>query len=256
VLLGKLSSSAYNNFMLFSVAMFVLLSKSSSESEIDYAHDLLVLFVQHFSGLYGSDMVVYNVHNLVHVADDARQYGCLDNVSAFCFENYLGRLIKLVRRPSKPLEQIVHRLMERKALPVCSHKTDNISGTGTSAVIMEEHYSNVIPSSLGICRQYKRLAIDGVRISVQAGDNCVTIGHDIAIVRNIVIQNGEKLLIYQKFQEKRDFYHYPCPSSRFRIYQVCDMRNELLVGNLNDFVTKNAMLPYNDTYVIIPLLHL
>ena len=139
---------------------------------------------------------------------------------------------------------------------MCSHKTDNVRGTGTSADTMEEHYSNVIPSSLGICRQYKRLALDGVCISVQAGDNCCTIGHDIAIVRNIVIQNGEKLLVYQKFQEKRDFYHYPCPSSRFRIYQVCDMRNELLVGNLNDFITKNVMLPYNDTYVIIPLLRL
>ncbi len=165
VLLGKLSSSADCNFMLFSVAMFVLLSKSSSDSEIDYAHDLLVLFVQHFSGLYGSDMVVYNVHNLVHLADDARQYGCLDNVSAFCFENYLGRLIKLVRRPSKPLEQIVHRLMERKALPVCSHKTDNSSGTSPNANAMEEHHSNVIPSSLGICRQYKRLTMDGVCIT-------------------------------------------------------------------------------------------
>jgi hypothetical protein len=255
VLLGKLSSSAYSNFMLLSVAMFVLLSKSSSDSEIDYAHDLLVLFVQHFSGLYGSDMVVYNVHNLVHLADDARQYGCLDNVSAFCFENYLGRLIKLVRRPSKPLEQIVHRLMERKALPVCSHKTDNSSGTSPNANTIEEHHSNVIPSSLGICRQYKRLTMDGVCISVQAGDNCVTIGHDIAIVRNIVIQNGEKLLINQKFQDQRDFYTYPCPSSRFRIYQVCGIRNELLVGNLNDFITKNVMLPYNDSYVIIPLLH-
>jgi hypothetical protein len=61
--------------------------------------------------------------------------------------------------------------------------------------------------------------------------------------------------IYQKFHEKRDFYTYPCPSSRFRIYQVCDIRNELFVGNLDDFITKNIMLPYNDSYVLIPLLH-
>lgn len=52
VLLGKLSDVAYNNFMLFSVAIFVLLDKSCSVSEIDYANELLVLFVQHFYELY------------------------------------------------------------------------------------------------------------------------------------------------------------------------------------------------------------
>jgi hypothetical protein len=171
--------------------MFVLLDKCSTVLEIDYAHDLLVLFVQLFSGLYGSDMVVYNVHSLVHIADDARQYGCLDNVSAFCFERCLGRLIKLVRGPSKPLEQSVHRLMKRKDLLVCSRKTGNSSGTSTDTI--EEHYNNVTPSILGICRQYKRLAMHGEYISVQAGDNCVTIGHDIAIVCNILVQNGKNI---------------------------------------------------------------
>ena len=254
VLLGKLSDVAYNNFMLFSVAIFVLLDKSSSVSEIDYANELLVLFVQHFCALYGSDMVVYNVHNLVHLADDARQYGCLDNVSAFCFENFLGRLVKLVRKPSKPLEQIANRLFEQKDLPLYSGKTEN--NMDMSANPIEEHHSNCIPSSFGICRQYRRISINGVLISVQTGNNCITIDNDVVIVRNIVVRNGKKLLIYQKFQDKQDFYNYPCQSSRFKIYQVSNVRNELFVGKLEDFKTKNVMLPCNDSYVIIPLLHI
>ena len=85
VLFGKLPDAAYKNFMLLFVGMFVLLDKLSSQADIEYARELLVMFVQHYSDLYGSNMIVYNVHNIIHLADDALAYGALDNVSAFCF---------------------------------------------------------------------------------------------------------------------------------------------------------------------------
>jgi hypothetical protein len=59
-------------------------------------------------------MVVYNVHCLVHLVEDAQRYGSLDNVSGFPFENFLGSLIQLVRKPDWPLEQVVRRILERK----------------------------------------------------------------------------------------------------------------------------------------------
>lgn len=85
------------------------------------------------------------------------------------------------------------------------------------------------------------MSINGVLISVKTGNSCITIGHDVVIVRNIVVRNGEKLLIYQKFQDKRDFYTYPFECSRFRIYQVSNIRNEPFAGKLEDFITKNVM---------------
>jgi hypothetical protein len=54
------------------------------------------------------------VHNAVHLADDAVKYGALDDVSAFSFENFLGRLVSLIRKPNQPLEQLVLRLFEQK----------------------------------------------------------------------------------------------------------------------------------------------
>ena len=83
---------------------------------IDHAEELLLLFVQHFSSLYGLEMIVYNVHCVIHLADDARLFGSLDNVSAFCFENFLGKLVKLVRKKNKPLEQVIRRLLEQKSI--------------------------------------------------------------------------------------------------------------------------------------------
>jgi hypothetical protein len=47
--------------------------------------------------IYRSSTIVYNVHSPLHVADDALNYGCLDNVSAFRFENYLQHIKKMVR---------------------------------------------------------------------------------------------------------------------------------------------------------------
>ena len=58
-------------------------------------------------------MLVYNVHGLVHLAEDARRFGCLDNISAFPFENVLGKLKRMVRKPSFPLQQIIRRLHEK-----------------------------------------------------------------------------------------------------------------------------------------------
>ena len=51
-------------------------------------------------------MLVYNVHGLVQLAEDASRFGCLDNISAFPFENFLGKLKRMVRKPSFPLEQV------------------------------------------------------------------------------------------------------------------------------------------------------
>jgi hypothetical protein len=114
VFAGKLSDIICKSFLLLSVGMRLLLDDASDADLIQYAKKLLVAFVQRYSQLYGSDMVVYNVHNVIHLADDALRYGSLDIVSAFCFENFLGKLVKLVHKLSQPLQQVVKRLHERR----------------------------------------------------------------------------------------------------------------------------------------------
>ncbi|KAL6472618.1 hypothetical protein MHYP_G00188060 [Metynnis hypsauchen] len=112
VLRDCLPSELYDNFMLFSVAMRLLLSPGNNEQMVKFAHDLLVSFVQHFGKLYGSDEVVFTIHQLIHLADEYRQFGPLDNVSGFPFENYLCQIKRLLRKPHQPLQQVVKRLSE------------------------------------------------------------------------------------------------------------------------------------------------
>lgn len=53
----------------------------------DYAEKLLKFFITNFANIYGSKLLVYNTHSLIHLSQDARKYGALDFVSCFPFEN-------------------------------------------------------------------------------------------------------------------------------------------------------------------------
>lgn len=65
----------YENFILFSVAMHLLLSSGTSEVIIDCAHGLLVSFVWHLGQLYGTLEMVYNIHQLTHLAEEYHLFG-------------------------------------------------------------------------------------------------------------------------------------------------------------------------------------
>ena len=63
--------------------------------------------------LYGTNFLSYNVHVLLHLADDVQQFGHLDNCSGFPFENYLQQIKQTVRSGRSPLVQIMNRMAER-----------------------------------------------------------------------------------------------------------------------------------------------
>ena len=92
--------------MLLFVASYCLCSIHLNKTHCTYANELLLLFVTEFEKLYGRNMLVYNVHNLIHLASDVQKFGPLENFSAFPFESLLGRL-KLMLKPEKPLQQVI-----------------------------------------------------------------------------------------------------------------------------------------------------
>ena len=89
-----LSDDRYAHFLLLFVSIYCLSSPFYFTSHCQYAHELLCLFVQEFGKLYGKDMLVYNVHGLVHLAQDVKRFGPLESFSAFPFESFLGRIKK------------------------------------------------------------------------------------------------------------------------------------------------------------------
>ena len=50
-------------------------------------------------------MVVHNIHNLIHLPDDAMKHGSLEKISAFPFKVFMSSFLRQIKKPSKPLEQ-------------------------------------------------------------------------------------------------------------------------------------------------------
>ena len=73
--------------------MRILICPELCQKYINYAKYLLTLFVKNCEQVYSKSFAVYNIHNLLHIADDAERYGCLDNCSAL-YNNKVNKLNK------------------------------------------------------------------------------------------------------------------------------------------------------------------
>ncbi|XP_070385108.1 uncharacterized protein [Dermacentor albipictus] len=108
-------SDLHGNFMVLHCAITILASPRLCVQFVDYGEQLLQHFVTTFKGIYGIDFVSHNVHGLIHLAEDVRNLGHLDSLSAFPFENFMQRLKRLHRKPGKALEQLCRRVSEERA---------------------------------------------------------------------------------------------------------------------------------------------
>ena len=53
-------------------------------------------FVQSCGTVYGKTMLSYNVHALIHLVQDCKVFGCLDDFSAFQFENFMREILIII----------------------------------------------------------------------------------------------------------------------------------------------------------------
>ncbi len=122
------------------MGIFILCNNCLIGDNIDYANDILLLFVTHFVQLYGPKFLSYNVHCLVHLAEDAKHHGVLDNFRAFQYENQLNKLKRLLQKPTCPLSQIVRRFSEMQSSSKKGEKQPNYCSENNTQLAL---YPNV-----------------------------------------------------------------------------------------------------------------
>ena len=70
VLQDLISEESYNHFLLLHFALSLLVSPSINSQHSQFAKSLLEHFVDSFGKLYGEEQLIFNVHSLIHLADD------------------------------------------------------------------------------------------------------------------------------------------------------------------------------------------
>ena len=114
ILRGILPSHKYDHFMCLSCAMRILYSAKLTSDYKSYAHQLLECFIDNACVLYCDQLLTYNFHCLLHLADIAEQNQSLQSITAYPFENNMGSIKRLINGPSKPLVQVARRLLARR----------------------------------------------------------------------------------------------------------------------------------------------
>lgn len=108
-----LKKAFYLHFMKLHCAIKILITPDLCLLNNEIAHNLIVEFVEEFKIHYGQKFVTYNIHSLIHLSFYVKIHGCLDNFSAFKYENYLGLIKKQIKNSQFPLQEAVNRIIEK-----------------------------------------------------------------------------------------------------------------------------------------------
>ncbi|XP_076546679.1 uncharacterized protein LOC117610679 isoform X1 [Osmia lignaria lignaria] len=238
----KLSRDKYLHFLSLSVAIQILCNKEYCVQLLDYAHSLLLYFVENYGTLYGRQHISYNVHNLIHLCSYVKLWGELDKFSAFKFENYMQKIKSRIRSSSRPLEQLVNRCKEEDNC--------NITNIERNYPILKELIINGI-------KIIKSVQCKGFYLSSRTADNCCLLldGTTISIMK-IYFKNKEIYIIGKKYLNIKSFFHIPCNSFNIGIKKINESQHELITVPLSDIKLKCVKLPLCDKeHVVLPLLH-
>ena len=224
-----------------------MLSPGISEEMLSFAERLMVSLVQHYGQLYGTDEIVYNVHQHIHLAEEYKNFGSLDSISGFPFENYLGQIKRLVRKPHQPLQQIVKRLSEIPYIEAPHPKNEPI--------LHKIHTDGPLPHQFTSSQQYKKVSTNQFTLSTKLGDNCIEVGDCFALVVNILKSDNDVYIIYRRFRNKQPYYMYPCDSTYIGTHKVSRLEENTGIGKLSCIKLKCLLCPDGDGGITIPLLH-
>lgn len=255
ILKDIIGNDKYDNFIKLHVAIRILADceKVSKVECVNLANSLLRDFVESFEIVYGGRYVSYNIHNLLHLASDVKLFGCLDNFSAFRFESYIFFLKKLLRKKNNELSQIVRRCKEldEAGMNVIKKKKEFVD-----AEYLKSHRNGPLTRNMsGI--QYKYYISGSYTIKcADQRNNCVILNDKTAVrCLNFVQNQGAMFIVGRQFIYSTEIFNDPVLSSDIGSF-IAEEDIVLSSWNCEEIKTKACVIPYNEKFAIIPLLHL
>ncbi|CAI6372829.1 unnamed protein product [Macrosiphum euphorbiae] len=260
VLKDILNNECYLHFMCLHICFRILLVKNSSDELVGFVEKLLSYFVQKFGIIYGQKFMSHNVHGLLHIVDDYKQFGPLDELSSFPFENYMKSLKKMVRKHKKPLEQVIKRYQE---LLEFSNKPPISNLLPHNSIEYKKPHNNG-PILGNVTSQFQIVIVNyDVKIKTNSITDCF-IGFSkegilhIYKVLNICCNHitGLNFFVAKEFNNIEPFYDKPINSLKLGVAYVSNLSENIVPITISHSFQKYIVFNFhNNKQIALPILH-
>lgn len=233
VLKANVHKEVYFEFLLLHCACRLLSMPKNLLENIETAQKMIEQFVKAFPSIFGANSISHNVHNLLHLSECVKQFGVLQNFSAYDFENYLQILKSYFKQPTKILQQLFNKVqLEEKTV------TSKIQGFKLKNRIVQS-YTN---------EQYT--------FTTKDPDKYCSIKPDIPLkIKGFDCKR--KLVIGNRLKNKKSFFTEPLDS--LNVFGIClvdlepsDLEEQF---DVKDITNKFISFPYQHQMLLIPMLH-
>lgn len=244
VLKSELSEKYYRHFLKLHCAMRILCSRDECIKNNFLAKQLIRDFVSKMPDLYGAHNMPYNVHSLLHLADDVMYFKVpLEDFSAFPFENFMQYIKKAPKTGYRILEQVHNRIAERNCIKNCAGVFKR-----KEKIDKQLMYSN----------SYKKVFINNTMLSTSSPDNYVTENGVVFKIEEITKNDdGKVVLKCREVLKLKCFYDKPVSSVDLNIFEgeLNQKVSEIAFKTVSKITKKCAVLPIESSIVYIGLLH-
>lgn len=156
----------------------------------------------------------------------------------------------MVRGPCSPLSQVIRRLSEQE-YAICNPDDED-----ASPKVDKEHTDGPVPNCLSQqARQFKVLTFDAVVVKSKERDSCVKVDNNLIFVQNIALDKGILYLVGYEYKEVEHSFKYPIDSKELGIYMVSSLSTCLKCFMVGEKLQKYVRLPFQNKFVVFPLLH-
>lgn len=183
----------------------------------------------------------HNVHNLLHLSNDAVNFGSLDNFSCFKFENHMQKIKKKLHQSGTPLEEFSNRIFEELQLSIQPYKVQQYP-------IVIYKTNNAISHV-----QFKNF-----KISIHQANNCAILYDKFVIfILDIFEKNNVCFIRAKRFLNPKVVFDIPCSSERLGIFIISNTTmTDIITIPITQIKRKCLKIKsFNEinSYIIIPL---
>ncbi|XP_031342118.1 uncharacterized protein LOC116170009 [Photinus pyralis] len=232
-----ISNKQFKHFLLLHISMRILCSGNYRDGLGEIAKEKMKQFSARVQYIYGEDAIIYNMHSIFHMAKEAVDgHYSLDEMSCFPFESYLGKLVKMIRTPNKPLAQVCVRLAEQSNF-LEEYPLNRCNTVNENKTILNHHH--------------------GYKINITSDKDSFILLKNKRVMKVVeLIETNNILTIKGRiFGRQYEAYTEPVSSKVINVYKVQELNNFLFEEPVGNIECKCFVIPMDNHFLVMGMLH-